>query len=107
MSLQSQLARLLVAALALVVALTLAAPPALAAPPQQPLAKSAAVKAAALPGSALAQAAPAAKTTSSDAPAPKPFLKTTRGAIAIALFAGATGFTIYSFSHDRVSSPAR
>ena len=108
MSLQSQLARLLVGVLAIVVALTLAAPPVLAAPPPQPTTTDAAARAAAVPGPVLAQATATAPTSpSAQAPGPKPFLKTTKGALALALFAGAVGYTAYSFGHDRVHSPAR
>lgn len=35
------------------------------------------------------------------------FFRTTKGAFAIALLAGGLGYTVYSFSHDRVSSPQR
>ena len=104
MSLQSQLARLLVGVLAIVIALTFAASPALAAPPPKP---APAAGAAAVPGPVLAQAKPAATAPPAEAPAAKPFLKTTRGAITLALFAGAVGFTAYSLGHDRVHSPAR
>jgi hypothetical protein len=37
----------------------------------------------------------------------KSFFKTTRGAIAIALFAGGLGYAIYSRSKDAVHSPGR
>lgn len=108
MSLQSQLARLLAFALALVFAVTLAAPAALAAPPQQPLSRAAAAKVATVPADALAQAKPAAPAApSAEPPTSKPFFKTTKGALALALFVGATGYTVYSFGHDRVHSPAR
>ncbi len=108
MTLKSQLGRLLVGALALVLALTLTAPPALAAPPPQPISSAVAAKVAAVPGPVLTQAKAAAPVApSAEAPGPKPFLKTTKGALALALFAGATGYAVYSFSHDRVHSPAR
>jgi hypothetical protein len=103
-------ARLLAGALALVLGSTLAAPPASAAGPAtaapRPIAAAANARVEALPPAMLAQAAPAA-------PAPpagsthKPFLKTTTGAVALALLAGAFGYAFYSFSHDRVRSPAK
>ena len=108
MTLQSPPARLLVGALALVVALTILAPPAFAAPAQRPLSQAAAAKTAALPGAALAQTKPVpAAAPAAEAPGPKPFLKTTQGAVAIALLAGAIGYTAYSLGHDRVKSPIR
>lgn len=105
-------ARLLAGALALVVGLTLAAPPAFAggpAPEPRPIAAAAAAKVEAMPAATLAQAtpaaqaAPAALTEAGD----KPFFKTTKGVVALALLAGGLGYTVYSFSNDRVSSPQR
>ncbi len=105
--LHSQLARVLTGLLALVVATALTAPPALAGGPvERPLTKAAIARVAAVPAATLAQATAAAPKTPA-APAEKPFLKTTRGAIAMALLAGALGYTFYSFSHDRVKSPAK
>jgi hypothetical protein len=102
-------ARFLAGVLALVVGLTFGAPPALAAGPAttadpRPIADAATAKVAALPAAALAQATPAAPSA---APASKPFLKTTKGAIALVLVAGALGMAFYSFGHDRVKSPAK
>jgi len=37
----------------------------------------------------------------------QPFFKTTKGAVAIAAFIGATIFASWSLSHDRIKSPAR
>ena len=98
------LARLLAAALALLVGVTFAAPPAQAAGPASgPISAAAAAKVAAMPSAQAAQAAqPAAPATSQ-----KPFIKTGKGALAFVLLAGALGLTIYSFSNDRVKSPAK
>jgi hypothetical protein len=54
----------------------------------------------------LAQAAPAAPAPTAG-PADKPFLRTATGAVALALLAGVFGYAFYSFSHDRVRSPAK
>jgi hypothetical protein len=97
--------RLLAAALALLVGLTLTAPPALAAGPAQPLASAAAAKVAAMPNATLAQTA--APATAPAAGSGKSFLKSGKGALACVLLAGALGYTFYSFSNDRVKSPAR
>jgi len=105
-------ARLLVGALALVLGLTLVAPPAFAAGPAtatspRPIAAAATAKVAALPAATLVaavQAAPAAAPTDTG---DKPFFKTTKGALALVLLAGALGYTFYSFSNDRVKSPAK
>ena len=102
--------RFLAGALALVVGLTLAGPPAFAAgpaPAPSPIAAAANAKVAAVPTEVLAQATPAAK-----APAPadtggKPFFKSTKGAIALVLMAGALGYMGYSMSNDRIKSPAK
>ncbi len=104
-------ARLLVGALALIVGLTLVAPPAFAAGPAtaanpRPIAAAATAKVEAMPAATLAQAAQAAPTPAADETG-KPFLKTTRGAVALALLAGAFGYAFYSFSNDRVKSPAK
>jgi hypothetical protein len=107
-------ARFLAGALALVLGLTLVAPPAFAAGPAtatspRPIAAAATAKVEALPAATLAQAAPAAPA----APTPaanevgKPFLKTTKGAVALALLAGGFGYAFYSFSNGRVKSPAK
>jgi hypothetical protein len=100
--------------LALVTGLTLVAPPAFAAeaqasvpvaPNRPTLAVAAAAKVEAMPVAALAQAAPVvpAPTTTSD----KPFLKSGKGAVAMVLMGSVLGYMAYSFSHDRVKSPAK
>jgi hypothetical protein len=106
-------ARLLAGALAMTVGLTLVAPPAFAATPAPgPLAAAATAKVESAPAEALVQAAQAAPAVQA-APAAaastgdKPFLKTTKGVLALALLAGGLGYTVYSFSNDRVSSPQR
>ena len=106
-------ARLLAGALALVVGSTLVAPPAFAASPAPgPLAAAATAKVESAPAEALVQAAQAAPAVQA-APAAavptgdKPFLKTTKGVVALALLAGGLGYMAYSFSNDRVSSPPR
>ncbi len=107
-------ARPLAGILTLVVGLTLVAPPAFAteaqasvpvAPAQPTLAAAAAAKVEAMPAALLAQAAPVvpAPTTTSD----KPFLKSGKGAVAMVLMASVLGYMGYSFSHDRVKSPAK
>ena len=101
MSLHLQKARPLAGALALAIGVTFAAPPPSTAAPR-PIASAAEAKVAALPTSALAQAAPASTSTSD-----KSFIKTKKGAIAVVLLAGAIGYTAYSLSNDRVKSPAR
>jgi hypothetical protein len=105
-------ARLLAGALAITVGLTLVAPPAFAAAPAPgPIAAAATAKVEAAPAEALAQAAqpaPAAQVAPVAAPpADKPFFKTTKGVVALALLAGGLGYMTYSFSNDRVSSPQR
>lgn len=111
MTLHSQRARLLGGVLALVIGLTLAAPPAqaaettVAAPVAGPIAAAAIAKAEAMPVAAQVKPAPAGATTA--AAEGKPFFKSTRGVIALVLMGGALGYMGYSFSHDRVKSPAR
>jgi hypothetical protein len=107
-------ARPLAGALALVVGWTLAAPPAFAAGPAPgPITAAATAKVEAVPVEALAQAAsatPAAKAAPAAATATtgdKPFLKTTKGAIALALLGGTLGYMAYSMSNDRIKSPAK
>ena len=104
-------ARPLAGILALVVGLTLVTPPAFAAeaqtsvlvaPAQPTLAAAAAAKVEAMPAAALAQAVTATPPTSG-----KPFLKTGKGAVAMVLMASVLGYMGYSFSHDRVKSPAK
>lgn len=100
-------ARLLAGALALVLGLTLVAPPAFAAgPAPRPIADAAAAKVEALPATALTQAAQAAPAATTETGG-KPFFKTTKGAIALVLLAGGLGYMAYSWSNDRVKSPAR
>lgn len=102
--------------LALVTGLTLVAPPAFAAeaqasvpvaPNRPTLAAAAAAKVEAMPAAALAQAtqvAPAPITTSD-----KPFFKSGKGAIALALITAGVGYAGYSAFNDRdpVKSPIR
>jgi hypothetical protein len=105
-------ARLLTGALALIVGLTLVAPPALAAEAAavadpRPIAAAATALVEAMPVASLAQAAQAPPATAPAETGDKPFLKTGKGALALALLAGSVGYTIYSFSNDRVKSPAK
>jgi hypothetical protein len=106
-------ARLLAGALALVIGLTLAAPPAFTAEPAtaaatpRPIAATATAKVEAAPAAALAQAAPAAQAAAPAETGSKPFFKTTKGAIALALMAGTLGYMAYSMSDDRIKSPAK
>ena len=105
-------ARPLAGTLALVLGLTLVAPPAFAAGPAtvaspRPIATAAIAKVDAMPAATLAQAAPAAPTPAAVDKTGKPFLKTTKGAVALVLLAGAFGYAFYSFSNDRVKSPAK
>ena len=100
------IARILCGALAILIGLTAVAPPALAASPSpRPLTNAAAAKVAAIPDAALAQS-PQATAPAATKPADgQSFLRSPKGAIAVALLAGALGYTVYSFSHDRVQSP--
>ena len=105
-------ARPLAGTLALVLGLTLVAPPAFAAGPAtatspRPIAAAATAKVEAMPAATLAQAAQAAPATAPAGTGDKPFFKTTKGVVALALLAGGLGYTVYSFSNDRVSSPQR
>lgn len=106
-------ARPLAGLLAIVLCSTVAAPPAAAAEPEpaRPLAAAAATAGEALPEAAVAQAtqAPAPPTATVPAAAVdgKPFLKTTTGVVAMALLAGGLGYMAYSWSNDRVKSPAK
>jgi hypothetical protein len=104
-------ARLLAGALAMTVGLTLVAPPAIAATPAPgPLAAAATAKVESAPAEALVQAAQAAPAAQASAPAEtgdKPFFKTTKGVLALALLAGGLGYMAYSWSNDRVKSPAK
>lgn len=105
LSRNAPLARLLTATLAVAVGITLVAPPAAAAPAQPTIAAAAQAQVAALPAAALAQTT-AAATQAPTAPS-KSFFKTGKGALAGALLAGMLGYTVYSFSNDRVKSPAK
>ena len=105
-------ARFLAGALALVLGLTLVAPPAFAAGPAtatspRPIAAAATAKVEALPATTLAQTTPAAPAAAPADTGNKPFLKTTKGAVALGLLAGAFGYAFYSFSNGRVKSPAK
>ncbi len=90
--------------------LALVAPPVSAgetpAGPPSNLAAAAAAKVEAAPAARLAAA-----TQGTIAPgtpsAPGSFFKTRRGAVTLALLAGAIGYMGYSFSHDRVKSPEK
>lgn len=73
-------------------------------PPSTPLTSAVAAKLAQLesvPSTAFAQAAPTATAE------PKPFLKTTKGVIAVTLLAGGLVWTVVSQQKDAVHSPAR
>ena len=105
-------ARFLAGTLALVLGLTLVAPPAFAAGPAtaaspRPIAAAATAKVEALPAATLAQAAPAAPAATPAETGSKPFFKTTKGAVALVLMAGALGYMGYSMSNDRIKSPAK
>ena len=100
-------ARPLAAFLAIALCSAVAAPPAAAVEPApRPLAAAAAASGAALSPAAVAQAEQAAPAAPA-VPESKPFFKSTKGALALVLTAGALGYMGYSFSHDRVKSPAR
>jgi hypothetical protein len=106
-------ARLLAGTLAIIVGLTLVAPPAFAgAPAPGPIAAAATAKVEAIPAASLAQAAPAAQAAPTPATTPaeatdKPFLKTGKGVLALALLGGTLGYMAYSMSNGRVKSPAK
>ena len=108
-------ARPLAALLAVALCSTFAVPPPAGAAepaPARPLSTAAAAAGEALPEAAVAQAtqaAPAAPGVAAPAASGdgKPFFKTTKGVIALALTAGALGYMAYSFSNDRVKSPAK
>ena len=104
-------ARPLAGPLAFIVGLAFVAPPAFAAGPAtvaapHPIAAAAAARVGAMPKASLAHAVPATPTPAATA-ADKPFLKTTGGAVALVLLAGAFGYAFYSFSNGRVKSPAK
>jgi hypothetical protein len=105
-------AKLLAGVMALVVGLALVAPPAFAAgpaPDPRPITAAAAAKVEAMPATTLAQAAPATRPPTATAAeiGHKPFFKTTQGVIALALLGGGLGYMAYSWSNDRVKSPAK
>lgn len=107
-------ARSLAGFLALLVGLTFVAPPAFAADPapkstpapQPTLVETAEAALEAMPAATLAQAAQTAPEASS-APSEPSFFKTGKGAAVLVLLAGGLGYTVYSFSHDRVKSPQK
>lgn len=113
MSLHRKRARFLGGIVAFVLCWTVAAPPAAAVEPSpaRPLAAAAAAAGEALTPTAVAQApktAPAAPLATTPGIAEgKPFFKTTKGILALALTGGALGYMAYSFSNDRVKSPAK
>lgn len=105
-------ARPIAALLAVVLCSTFAVPPAGAAEPAfalaRPLATAAAAAGEALPQAAVAQAPKPAPAVAGPAIAEsKPFFKTTKGVVALALLAGSLGYMAYSFSNDRVKSPGK
>ena len=92
----------------MIVGLTFVAPPAFAAGPTPgPIAAAATAKVEAVPAEALAQAAQATPTAAATDTGGKPFFKTTKGAVALVLLAGAFGYAFYSFSNGRVKTPAK
>jgi len=105
--------RIVAGALALLVALAFSAPPAGAAEPRpepspspEPSTLAGSVDAAleAMPSATLAAAAQTTQEPPSGPDNPS-FFKTGKGVAVLALLAGGLGYTIYSFSHDRVKSP--
>jgi hypothetical protein len=104
--------RFLAGSMALVVGLTLAGPPAFAAGPAntvapRPIAAAANAKVAAVPAEVLAQASPAPPAAAPADTGGKSFFRSTKGAVALVLIAGAIGYTAYSLGHDRIKSPAK
>lgn len=99
------MSRLVAAALAVLVGVTLTAAPVAAAPAPPTIAAAAKAQVAAIPAATLAQT-PAAPLPSPAAPS-KSFFKSGKGALAGVLLAGMLGYTVYSFSNDRVKSPAK
>lgn len=105
-------ARPVAGALALVVGLTLAAPPIFAAGsqatiPTQPLVAAAAAKVNSMPVGSLGPAAQAAPTPAAQDTGGKPFLKSTKGILAVLLMATGVTWVAISRSQDAVHSPAR
>jgi hypothetical protein len=105
LSRNAPLARLLAATLAVLVGITLTAAPVAAAPAQPTIAAAAKAQVDAVPAASLAQTA-AAPAQAPAAPS-KSFFKSGKGAFAGVLLAGMLGYTVYSFSNDRVKSPAK
>jgi hypothetical protein len=60
-----------------------------------------------MPATTLAQATSPAPAGAAADTGGKPFFKTTKGAVALALLAGTFGYAFYSFSNDRVKSPEK
>jgi hypothetical protein len=110
-------ARPLAALLALVFGLAVAAPPAFAAEPtpepspnpQPTLAAAALAAVDALPAATLTRTARAAQTAPEPVATPedKSFFRSGKGAAVLVLLAAGLGYTVYSFSHDRVKSPEK
>ncbi len=107
-------ARALAGFLAVAVGLMLVTPPAFAAearpaapaaPAHSTLAAAAAAKVEALPAATLAQVTQTGPATT--AGSDKPFLKSGKGAVALVLLGSVVGYMAYSFSNDRVKSPAK
>ena len=97
--------------LALLAGLTFAAPPAIAAEPtaeptatpRPTLVETAEAAVEAMPAATLQAAqAPPAPTS---APSDPSFFKTGKGVAVLALLGAGLGYTVYSFSNDRVKSP--
>ena len=108
----SRWARSLAGALALLMGLTFAAPPAVAEEAKAP-APTTPQKAslAAATAATLAKLDTASAVTVTQEPAAssdsKPFFKTTKGVIVLALMIAGTAYTLYSKDKDRVKSPIR
>jgi hypothetical protein len=105
-------ARLLAGGLTLILGMTLAAPPAFAVggatmDTPRPIAAAATSKVAAMPAANLARAAQAVPAAPPGETGQKPFFRSTKGVLALVLLGGVLGYTVYSFSNDRVSSPQR
>jgi len=107
--------RALAAGLAFLVGLSFAAPPAFAADPapspspspEPSLAETAEATLDAMPSATLARGAQMDTPEPATAPSSPSFFKTGKGAAVLILLAGGVGYTVYSFSHDRVKSPEK